>query len=143
MLPYRDSRITKFLLIVFFLLVIAYAYYEARGFLFGPRINISSETSEVYTQMVHISGKADRISSLSMNGKEIAVTEDGAFSEPYLLADGLNRIVLDATDKYGRTTHQVLQVVYVPPLDTKIAVQASESSAATSTNAASTSPMAQ
>lgn len=114
MLPYRDSWITRVLLIVFFVLVLAYAYYEARGFLFGPVIAVAPGTTEVHEQFVHVKGKADRIASLSMNGKDISVTEDGVFDEPYLLAEGVNRIVLDATDKYGRTTRQVIQIVYTP-----------------------------
>ena len=135
MLPYRDSKITRLLLILFFLLVLAYGYFEARGFLFGPVIHASVDT-EVHQPLVHIKGKADRISSLSMNGKDLTVTEDGAFDEPYVLAEGLNRIVLDATDKYGRTTRQVLQIVYTPD---GASVQIAPAATAT---AASTSPVA-
>ena len=46
-----------------------------------------------------------------MNGRPISVTEDGAFDEPYLLSPGLNRIMLDATDRYGRKTQKIVQVV--------------------------------
>ena len=114
MLPYRDSRITKYALIVFFLVVAAYGYYEARGILFGPRISVNSEITEVHDPFIVIKGQADRISELHMNGKAITVTEQGAFEEPYLLSEGLNRIVLDAEDKYGRSRQEVLQIVYIP-----------------------------
>lgn len=114
MLPYRDSRLTKIALGVFFLLVIGYAYFEAQGILFGPSISIPTNSIEVHDPFIIIKGQADRISSLSMNGKEIQVTESGAFEEPYLLAEGLNRIVLDAKDKYGRTSRKVIEVVYTP-----------------------------
>jgi hypothetical protein len=138
MLPYRDSRLTRIALVVFFVLVLAYAYFEARGFLFGPTIDVPSSVTEVHDPLVHISGKAERISSLAMNGKQIAVTVDGSFDEPYLLAQGLNRIVLDATDKYGRSRRQVIEIVYTP------IAASSTSAAATSTPAeASTTPVAQ
>jgi hypothetical protein len=114
MLPYRDSRITTIAIIVFFLLVAGYAYFEARGLLYGPVITVSSATTEVHDPFVDIKGTAQRISSLSMNGKDINVTENGAFDEPYLLSPGLNRIILDATDKYGRHRSQVIQIVYTP-----------------------------
>lgn len=114
MLPYRDSTITKVALLVFFLLVLGYAYFEAQGFLFGPAITVNSPVTEVHDPFITIRGRADRISSLAMNGKQIAVTEDGNFSEPYLLAEGLNRIVLDASDKYGRSRRQVIEIVYTP-----------------------------
>lgn len=114
MLPYRDSRLTQIALAVFFVIVLAYAYYEGRGLLFGPKINVPSEIQEVHDPFIRIKGQADRISSLALNGKPIPVTADGAFDEPYLLAPGVNRILLDATDKYGRSRQSVIQIVYTP-----------------------------
>ena len=118
MLPYRDSRITRIALIVFFLLIVGYAYFEARGVLYGPSIAVTPGVQEVTDPFISIQGKADRIAELSMNGRPISVTEDGAFNEPYLLSPGLNRIMLDATDSYGRTTQQIVQVVYTPDPNT-------------------------
>jgi RecB family exonuclease len=114
MLPYRDSRLTYIALGVFFLIVLSYAYYEARGALFGPSISVTSEVTEVHDPFITIRGKADRIASLSMNGKEIPVTENGAFEEPYLLAEGYNHILLEAKDKYGRRSSQKIEIVYSP-----------------------------
>lgn len=132
MLPYRDSRITIVALIAFFVIVVGYAYFEARGLLFGPRINTPSSIVQSDQKFILIQGTADRITSLSMNGQDIEVTEDGAFSEPYILSPGLNRITLDAKDKYGRTRHEVLQVVYTPTSTPAIPSDAS-STAASST----------
>ena len=139
MLPYRDSRITKYALVVFFLVVAAYGYYEARGILFGPRISVGSEITEVHDPFIVIKGKADRISELHMNGKAITVTEEGAFEEPYLLSEGLNRIVLDAEDKYGRSRQEVIQIVYIPTSTPQVMPEVpAASTAATST--ATTTP---
>jgi len=114
MLPYRDSRITQLALALFFVLLIGYGYFEARGLLFGPSITVTSQVTEVHQPFILIKGHADRISSLSMNGKAIQVTESGDFSEPYLLAPGDNRIVLDASDKYGRSRTETIEIVYTP-----------------------------
>ncbi len=112
MLPYRDSRLTKIALIVFFVAIIAYAFYESRGMLYGPRIHVESSLTTVSDPYVVISGTADRIASLTMNGQPIAVTEDGAFEEPLLLVPGLNRIYLDAKDRYGRESQEIIEIVY-------------------------------
>ncbi|MBI5457536.1 hypothetical protein HY971_02305 [Candidatus Kaiserbacteria bacterium] len=112
MLPYRDSRLTYIALGIFFLIVLSYAYYEARGLLFGPTIIVASGVIEVHEPFVMIQGRAERISSLSMNGKTVPVTESGAFEEPYLLNLGYNRVVLDASDKYGRTRRQAIEIIY-------------------------------
>lgn len=136
MLPYRDSTITRIALGIFFLLILGYGYFEAQGLLFGPSITIGSPVTEVHEEFVKIQGKANRISSLSMNGKQITVTEEGAFSEPYLLAEGANRIVLDARDTYGRTTRKIITIVYIP------SATSSPQTTATSTISTSTTPVA-
>lgn len=138
MLPYRDSRITRVVLIVFFIVLAGYAYFEARGFLFGPRIEVSSEMIEVTDPYVVIQGQAARISKLSMNGKEITVTESGQFQEPYLLAPGLNRILLDAEDKYGRSRQEVIQIVYTAPPESSLPVTLPASSSTPPMKATST-----
>lgn len=114
MLPYRDSRFTIVALVVFFAIAIGYALFESRGMVFGPTIDIIGDTSEVHSQNILIQGRASRISSLSMNGEQVQVTEDGRFSEPYVLAVGYNRIVLDAKDQYGRSRQRVLEIMYTP-----------------------------
>ncbi|MDO8562057.1 MAG: hypothetical protein Q7S05_04530, partial [bacterium] len=114
MLPYRDSRLSRIVLAAFFVIVIIYAYYEARGLLFGPTIRTSSEVTVSHERFITVRGTAERISELSMNGKPVPVTEEGVFEEPYLLANGHNRIVLRARDKYGRTRESVIEVIYEP-----------------------------
>ena len=112
MLPYRDSRLTKIILIAFFAVVAAYAYFEGYGLLQGPAIQIEGRAMEVHDPLVSIEGEAKRIASLSMNGKLIPVTEDGAFSEDYVLAPGYNKIVLEARDRFGKTTTRAIEIVY-------------------------------
>jgi hypothetical protein len=114
MLPYRDSRFTVWTLAVFFALALCYAFFEARGILFGPTITLAAPISEVHEPFVSIKGTAERISSLSMNGKQVPVTKDGAFAVSYLLAAGYNRIVLDAKDQYGRSKERVIEIMYTP-----------------------------
>lgn len=114
MLPYRDSRLTRYVIIGFFLVVLAYAYYEGRGLLYGPTIEVSGRVMEVSEPSVSIEGKAHYIATLRMNGKIIPVTEEGAFSEIYVLTPGYNRITLSASDRYGKTAERIIEVVYKP-----------------------------
>ncbi len=115
MLPYRDSKLTRIVLGAFFLLVILYAYYEARGIVYGPSVEVPQGVQVVTERFIVIEGVAARIAELSMNGRPISVTEAGAFSEPYVLTPGLNRIIFDATDRYGKTTQEVVEIVYQAP----------------------------
>ena len=115
MLPYRDSRLIRIGLAVFFLIVLGYAYYEGRALLYGPIIDISPRVMEVSDPLITISGQARRIASLALNGMEISVTEEGGFSEKYVLTPGYNRLILNARDKYGKTTERVVEIVYKSP----------------------------
>ena len=113
MLPYRDSRIAKIALTVFFILLIAYGFYEASAVLYGPRIIIPSEIIVVHEAFTNILGKAQNIAELRMNGASVSVTEDGNFSEPYLASPGENRVTLEAKDRYGRTSRRVVEIMYI------------------------------
>ena len=135
MLPYRDSKLSKLALGGFFLVVIGYAYFEARGLLYGPMISIPYQTTSMTdSPYVLIQGKADRISTLSVDGQPIQVTEAGAFQEPYVLSPGVNRIVFDAKDKYGNATQKIIEVVYTPSATSShSSIQSSDAASATTT----------
>ncbi|MBI5003896.1 hypothetical protein HZC00_02280 [Candidatus Kaiserbacteria bacterium] len=117
MRPYRDSRLTQIALVIFFLAVLAYAYFEVRGLLYGPHINIDSSVATSHERYVVISGHADHIASLSVDGAPVSMTQDGTFEVPYLLASGINQITFDARDNYGHTTSKTVEIVYAPSDD--------------------------
>jgi uncharacterized protein YfaP (DUF2135 family) len=140
MLPYRDSTLTKVALVIFFLIIVGYAYFEARGILYGPSIEVAQTAEEVSAPYIELTGTTSHIATLSINGQSVPVTEAGAFDIPYALSPGFNRIVLDASDKYGHSTEKVIEIVYTPATSTQPTVVAT-TTAATST--ASTTPVAQ
>ncbi|MBL8158322.1 hypothetical protein JNK62_02210 [bacterium] len=115
MRPSRDSRFIRLLLTLFFLLAGGYALYEAQGLVYGPSIELEHTATSSDTAFTSIKGHVERISELRLNGNTISVTEDGEFDEPYLLADGSNRIILEARDARGRTTSATLDIVYRAP----------------------------
>lgn len=134
MRPSRDSRFIRLLLTFFFLLAGGYALYEAQGLLYGPAIILEYAATSSESAFTSIKGRAERISELRLNGNTISVTEDGRFDEPYLLADGSNRILLEARDARGRTTSATLDIVYRAPEGSEMA----NASHATSSPATST-----
>ena len=121
MLPYRDSKPTRIALVMLFLIIIGYAYFEAQGLLYGPTINIADSSATVtHEQYVLIQGQADHLTALSVDGEPISLTEAGAFQKPLVLAPGVNRIVFDAKDKYGHSTQKVIEMVYEAPAPSTI-----------------------
>lgn len=115
----RDSRFIRLILTLFFLLAGGYAIYEAQGLLYGPSISLEHVATSSESAFTSIKGRAERISELRLNGNTISVTESGEFDEPYLLADGSNRIILEARDARGRTTSATVDIVYHEPEDVR------------------------
>jgi hypothetical protein len=111
---FRESRLVRIVLGLFFLLLAGYALFEARGILIGPMITVPEEAVTVSEPLTHIRGRAERITELRLNGKQIPVTESGEFDEPFLLAEGSNHLILEAKDQRGRTTEARLIIVYRP-----------------------------
>lgn len=116
MRPSRDSRFVRLLLMIFFVLAIGYAGYEAQGLLFGPEIHLAESARFSDEAFILIAGTANRITELRLNGTTISVRENGEFSEPYLLAHGANRVILEARDARGRTALKTLDIVYRAPV---------------------------
>lgn len=126
MLPYSNNRIAAVLILLFFIAVAAYAYFEAQGILYGPEIQIATPENApitVDTELVHVRGAAKNITELLLNGNPVYVTESGVFDEALLLSEGYNREVLEARDRFGRTTKKVLEIVYTPTTDTSPSVE--------------------
>ena len=117
MFPHRDSRFVKVGLIIFFVLILIYAYFESRAMLYGPKITISSEIVTIYEPYTLIRGQAENITELRINGTIVPVTEEGLFEESYVVSAGQNHVVLDARDKYGRTRQKTIEIIYIPSQD--------------------------
>jgi hypothetical protein len=129
MLPYRHSPLLQIALVVFFIVMALYAAYQARGVVLGPQITLENSVSEVHDAYIMIKGGTEHIAELRINGNPTAVGEDGAFAQPYLLASGVNRIMFDARDKYGKTKHRETTILYTPVIS-----MMSATSSATSTS---------
>lgn len=114
MLPYRHSPISQIALVIFFIIAIVYGVYQARGAVLGPQIIVDTSIAEVHDAYIMVRGSTAHIAELRVNGNPVAVSEEGAFAQPYLLAPGVNRIMFDARDKYGATKHRELDILYTP-----------------------------
>lgn len=86
--------------VLFFVLLIAYSAYQGRAYLAGSRITI--EHTVVNSSTVDISGSAERVAFLSLNGRQIFTDKNGVWQETILLLPGYNVVTLAATDRFGR-----------------------------------------
>ena len=99
------------------LVIIGYAFITSHNFVSGPSIVVNSINNTpapepikgiVYgsfaTSTVIISGVAERIQSISLNGSPIEIDESGHFSEIITLFPGFNAATLSGKDAFGHVT---------------------------------------
>ena len=114
-----DRHSTRKLLKIIIISVIAlflliYTVYEIQRVLFGPRIEVLSPKngSLVSDSLTEVSGIAKNIKDISLDDRKIFIDEQGNFKEQVLLSYGYNAIVIKASDKFGRNTEKIIEVIY-------------------------------
>jgi hypothetical protein len=116
-------------------IIAGYAYFASSGLIDGPRITITSPSSgtgnggkgigknengnvvyaDISTSTVVISGIAQRVNSLILDGRPIVIDTQGNFSQTLLLFPGYNIETLQGQDRFGRTTHVDFEITYNLP----------------------------
>lgn len=116
---HETSKRTRTLFLVFLLIVLGYAAFNARHLLIGPQIFFDTGDAPLTTQVqvIELFGTVRNAKSLTVNGRDVLMETNGAFAERVLLSPGLNTFVFTAVDTYDRETSETLLVMYEPPYD--------------------------
>ena len=115
--------ITTVSIVVVILLIAVYAYIASHSLLSGPVIDITTINgasttapikgtiyASVSTSTVIISGTAQRIQSINLNGAPIVIDESGNFSEIVALFPGFNAETFTAKDAFGHSARVELDL---------------------------------
>jgi hypothetical protein len=99
---------------VFFLLIIIYAFFRSKDLIFGVKIiNVDIVNGATVTSpTMEVTGTARNAISLSLDGREISVDQQGNFDETIALLPGYNIISIRAQDKFGHTDEKNYQLIY-------------------------------
>jgi len=113
MIPY-NKKIIKYTIIILVLLILSYAFFEARNIIYGPQINLMlpNKTITVHSPIIQIKGNVKYVISISLDGRTIKIDRDGNFTEKLLLIPGLNTFTFKATNKFGKTQNKEIMVIY-------------------------------
>lgn len=109
-------RLKMILVILLGTVIVLYGFFELRNFIRGPKLTIFSPKnySDQTEPFIVVSGRADRVDSLTMSGRRIYTDQNGLFLEPLLLSWGYNIISLEGSDRLGRSVSQKLEIVFNP-----------------------------
>lgn len=112
--PRRLAVLGTFL---FLSLAPAYLFIRFVPFFFRPEIFLSAPSAVgsliVYTEKIPLEGRVAFTSSLTLNGKEVYIRENGLFYEEAQLTEGVNTLVFEVKNRFGRKSEVVRRVVYI------------------------------
>ena len=93
---------------------IGYGAWQGRHLIIGPELTIASQPQVVQSgRVIMLSGVAENVTSLTLNGRPIMTDRAGNFTEGIVLENGYSVVSLDARDRFGREVHWETPVVYV------------------------------
>jgi hypothetical protein len=91
--------------------------FELRKVVEGPILTVDSpyDGMVVSTSSIVVSGTADNIAFIYLNGRQIFIDENGHFDERIGLFEGYNVIELEAKDRFSSGKTQQYRVIFIKP----------------------------
>ena len=95
------------------ILAAGYFFYEARGVLFNPKLEIfePKDGAVLMSAKIHIAGKTDSNLVVWVFGKIFQSDEKGIFEGDIALTPGYNQIGISVKGRFGGETRKVLRVL--------------------------------
>jgi hypothetical protein len=90
-------------------ILVLYTLFNSRLLRKGPEItDLNIYNGQVFNEenLIEITGKAENISFISLNGRQIFINEDKEFREKILLTNKINLVEIFAEDKFGKNTNE-------------------------------------
>lgn len=100
-------------IVLFVILILTFVFFRSLNYLRGPSIVIDSpkDGSVVSANFVEISGNAQRIVKINLNGYPIYIDEQGNWKEKLIIFQGLNKITVEVEDQFGRKINKQLDII--------------------------------
>ncbi len=116
-MPYdQRTRVQRFLIALFFVLVLIYGGFRAYPLIAGPSLEIiyPQDGDTVASTTFQVLGVATRIKEITLQGKAITIDEGGRFNETLVSYYPYTILVITATDSYGATITKTIRVIPEP-----------------------------
>lgn len=111
-----QNHLVNFVVMLFFFLTASFLLMRCIPFFFTPKIILAAPLSEntvVRSDSFEISGKATFTSLLTLNGEKLYIAKTGAFEKKVKLAEGMNLLILQAKNRFGRKVEVARRAVYI------------------------------
>lgn len=111
---YRTKKkIGKYVGTILAIIILSYTGFEMKDVIAGPRISVDSPSNgaTVVAGLVSLTGSAEHIALLQVNGNELFTDLKGRFTKDILLSEGYNVIEVRAEDRFGRRIEKKIELV--------------------------------
>ncbi|MFZ5424518.1 MAG: helix-turn-helix domain-containing protein [Patescibacteria group bacterium] len=117
-LAFTPGVIFAFLSIILVLGFFGYLFFQYSTYSGAPNLEVYTPENNavVSSDLVDITGLAERDSVLSINNQRVVLNTDGSFATTLKLNEGLNTLNIRVVNNLGRETEKVLTVIYRPNL---------------------------
>jgi len=111
-----NGRGNLYLAVGILLVTLAYGLFQARVLIHGPSLVVDSPQpgETVMEVMMYVQGSTENVTHLSINGRPVTMGLDGSFNEPLVTPGGYGVVLVEAEDRFGRTTKQTIEFVGKP-----------------------------
>ncbi len=112
-----------FIVILIILIGFSYFYFEVDNFSKEPQLIIESPIYEeiIKDSLVEIVGKTDIENKVTINNESVFVDSNGKFKEKVGLQKGVNEIIIEASNKFKKSTQKKINLVADYDLKTFVA----------------------
>lgn len=91
--------------------IVGYSLFQAQNLMSGPVITLEASQKNS-DDVATIQGVAKNVAFITFNGRQIFTDRNGVWSEPFVLSEGYNIIVVSAQDKFGRVKEKTVELVF-------------------------------
>jgi hypothetical protein len=93
---------------------ITYALFQGQDLIIGPRISIIYPPNGMVatTSLLTLTGHVKNVAFITLNDRPIYTDSKGTIKESLLLPRGYTMMVIQAKDRFGKTTEKRLELYY-------------------------------
>ncbi len=97
-------------------LTVGYGIFNARTLMLGPVLTVTHpQPGDTLTDtLLSVDGRAENVTRVRIDGRPIALDGSGAFSETLVTPEGYSTIVIEAENRFGQRTRNVVEFVGKP-----------------------------
>ncbi len=110
------TRLISLLVVSLVLVFFTYLWFEYRFLVLSPPLDVSSPKDQLTVQSsaINVVGKTDPEANLLINNQNVTVGKNGNFNQEIKLSDGVNKVMIISTSKFGRPT-KIDRTVFLQP----------------------------